>query len=120
MKQKLNGIMIIMIRKLVLMKKALKILLTIVFIVSSIFAVNKLVNNIFSNSLFFVALAFTSFAMHLFAWVAPKTFFNLCWKITNLMPDNFDYDTGYSKLEMWDIVLLITSILLLGISFLFK
>lgn len=102
------------------MKKVLKILLTIVFIVSSIFAVNKLVNNIFHDSLFFVALAFTSFAMHLFAWIAPKTFFDLCWKITNTMPDNFDYDTSYSKLEMCDIGLLITSILLLGISFLFK
>lgn len=102
------------------MKKALKILLTIIFIIISIFAINNLINNYLDDRLLFVALAFTSFIMHLFAWIAPKTFFNLCWKITNTMPDNFDYETGYSNLENCDIGLLITSILLLGISFLFK
>ena len=102
------------------MKKILKILLTIIFIVILIFAITKLINNFLNDSLLFVVLAFTLFAMHLFAWIAPRTFFNLCWKTTNIMPDNFDYDTSYSKLEMCDIGLLITSILLLGISFLFK
>ena len=102
------------------MKKVLKILLTIVFIVVSIFSIIKLVNDFLDSSLLFVILAFVSFAMHLFVWIAPKTFFNLCWKITNTMPDNFDYDTSYSKLEICDIGLLITSILLLGMSLLFK
>lgn len=102
------------------MKKALKILLTIIFIIISIFAINNLINNYLDDRLLFVTLAFTSFIMHLFAWIAPKTFFNLCWKITNTMSDNFDYETGYSNLENCDIGLLITSILLLGISFLFK
>lgn len=97
-----------------------KILLTLIFIVISIFSIIKLINKFSDNSLLFVALAFTSFIMHLFAWIAPKTFFNLCWKITNTMSDNFDYETGYSNLENCDIGLLITSILLLGISFLFK
>lgn len=102
------------------MRKILKIILTIIFIVISIFAINKLINNFLNDSLLFVVLAFILFSMHLFAWIAPKTFFNLCWKITNIMPDNFDYDTSYSKLEMCDIGLLITSVLLIGISFLFK
>ena len=102
------------------MKKVLKILLTIIFIVVSIFSIIKLVNDFLDSSLLFVILAFVSFAMHLSVWIAPKTFFNLCWKITNIMPDNFDYDTSYSKLEICDICLLITSILLLGISFLLK
>ena len=102
------------------MKKILKILLTIIFIVISIFSIIELINNFSDNSLLFLVFAFTLFAMHLFAWIAPKTFFNLCWKITNIMPDNFDYDTSYSKLEICDIGLLITSILLLGISFLLK
>ena len=97
-----------------------KILLTLIFIVISIFSIIKLINKFSDNSLLFVVLAFTLFAMNLFAWIAPKTFFNLCWKITNTMPDNFDYDTSYSKLEICDIGLSITSILLLGISFLFK
>ena len=102
------------------MKKILKILLTIIFIVILIFAITKLINNFLNDSLLFVVLAFTLFAMHLFAWIAPRTFFNLCWKITGILSDNFDYDTSYSKLELCDIGLLITSILLLGISFLFK
>ena len=93
-----------------------KILLTLIFIVISIFSIIKLINKFSDNSLLFVVLAFTLFAMHLFAWIAPKTFFNLCWKITNTMSDNFDYETGYSNLENCDIGLLITSILLLGIS----
>ena len=100
------------------MKKILKILLTIIFIVISIFSINKLISNFLNDSLLFVVLAFTLFAMHLFAWIAPRTFFNLCWKITGILPDNFDYDTSYIKLELCDIGLLITSILLLGISFL--
>ena len=102
------------------MKKILKILLTIIFIVISIFSINKLINNFLNDSLLFVVFAFTLFAMHLFAWLTPRTFFNLCWKITGILPDNFDYDTSYRKLELCDIGLLFTSILLLGISFLFK
>ena len=100
------------------MKKILKILLTIIFIVISIFSINKLISNFLNDSLLFVVLAFTLFAMHLFTWIMPRTFFNLCWKITVILPDNFDYDTSYSKLELCNIGLLITSILLLGISFL--
>lgn len=102
------------------MKKISKILLTIMFIVISIFAINKLINNFLNDSLLFVVLAFALFVMHLFAWIAPRTFFNSCWKITGIFPDNFDYDTSYSKLELCDIGLLISSIVLLGISFLFK
>ena len=102
------------------MRKILKIILTIIFIVISIFAINKLINNFLNDSLLFVVLAFVLFSMHLFACIAPKTFFDICWKITCILPDNFDYDTSYNKLELCDIGLLITSILLLGISFLFK
>lgn len=99
------------------MKKILKIILTIVFIVTSILATNKLVGNFSNDSLLFVVLAFVLFSLHLFAWIAPKAFFGICWKITGILPDNFDYDTSYNKLESCDIGLLITSILLLGISF---
>lgn len=102
------------------MKKIIKILFTIIFVIISIFAINKLINNFLIDSLLFVVLAFVLFAMHLFIWIAPKTFFDICWKITDIFSDNFDYETSYSKLEVCDIGLLITSILLLGISLLFK
>ena len=102
------------------MKKILKTLLTIVFLIISIFAISKLINNYYNDSLLFVILALVLFAMHLFAWIAPRAFFDLCWKITGILPDNFDYDTSYRKLEWVDIVVLITSVLLLGISLLLK
>ena len=101
------------------MKKIIKILLTIIFVVISIFAIDKLINNFLNDSLLFVVLAFVLFAMHLFAWIAPRRFFNLCWKITGILPDNFDYDTSFSKLEVCDIGILISANLLLLISFLF-
>lgn len=103
-----------------MIKKILKIILTIIFTVISIFAIDNLIVSFLSDSLLFTVLAFVLFSLHLFMWIAPKAFFNLCWKITGILSDNFDYDTGYSKLELCDIGLLITSILLLGISFLFK
>ena len=93
---------------------------TIIFIIILSFAINKLISNFLIDSLLFVVLAFVLFSMHLFAWIAPRTFFNLCWKITGMLPDNFDYDTSYSKLEVVDIGVLITSILLLGISLIFN
>ena len=102
------------------MKKIIKILLTIIFIIFSIIAINKIINIFLNDRLLFIVLAFALFAIHLFAWIFPRTFFNLCWKVTGILPDNFDYDTSYSKLEMVDIVVLITSILLIIISLLFN
>ena len=98
------------------MKKIIKILLTIIFVIISIFSINKLINNFLSDSLFFAVIAFASFAMHLFAWIAPKTFFNLCWKITGVLPDNFDYDTSFSKLELCDIGILVVASILVTIG----
>ena len=100
------------------MKKILIILLTIIFIIISIFAINILINKFSNEVLLFIVLAFVLFAMHLFAWFAPRVFFNFCWKITKIISDNYDYDTSYSKLGFVDMGILITSILLLGISLL--
>ena len=102
------------------MKKIIKILLTKIFIIFSIIAINKIINNFLNDRLLFIVLAFALFAIHLFAWISPRTLFNLCWKVTGILPDNFDYDTSYSKLEMVDIVVLITSTLLIIISLLFN
>lgn len=57
------------------MKKIIKILFTIIFVIISIFAINKLINNFLIDSLLFVVLAFVLFAMHLFIWIAP----NILW-----------------------------------------
>lgn len=82
----------------------------------AIFSIHNLINNFLNDSLLFATLAFTSFSIHLFMWIAPKTFFNLCWKITNTMPDNFDYDNSFSKLELCDIGILVVANILITIS----
>ena len=98
------------------MKKIIKILLSILFVVGAIYTINGMVENNFGDRILFVVLAFTFFLMNLFIWIAPKTFFNLCWRITGYLPDNFDYETSFSKLEIIQIGVLVLSIILLLIG----
>lgn len=91
------------------MKKIIKIVLTLLFISVLVFSINSLIFNFSDKGLAFTVLAFVLFVMHLFAWIAPKKFFDLCWKITGILPDNFDYDTSFSKLELCDIGILVVA-----------
>ena len=100
------------------MKKILKVLFTILFTIGSIFSIIRLTSNYSNDGLVFMILSFTIFSLHLFAWIAPRTFFNLCWKITGILPDNFDYDTSYSKLELVGLGMLVVANVLLVIVFL--
>lgn len=100
------------------MKKILKVLLTIIFVIISIFAIDKLIVDCSNDGLIFFVLAVTMFFLHLFAWIWPKIFFNLCWKITAILPDNFDYETSYRKLEICDVGILIVANVMLVIALL--
>ena len=100
------------------MKKSIKILLTILFIIELTCMVYKLITNYSNDGLIFTVVSFTSFISFLFAWIAPKLFFNLCWKITNLMEYSFDYDYGLKKLEFVSIGLLIFANVFLTIGIL--
>lgn len=100
------------------MKKILKVLLTIIFVIISIFAIDKLIIDYSNDGLIFFVLAVTMFFLHLFAWIWPKIFFNLCWKITAILPDNFDYETSYRKLEICDVGILIVANVMLVIALL--
>ena len=100
------------------MKRTIKILLTILFLIELIYMVYKLIINYSNDGLIFAVVAFTSFISFLFAWIAPKSFFNLCWKITNLMEYSFDYDYGLKKLESVSIGLLVFANTLLTIGIL--
>lgn len=100
------------------MKKILKVLFTIIFTIISFVVIYRLIYDYSNDGLLFLILAITCFIIFLFSWVAPKTFFNLCWKITKIMPDNFDYDTSYSKLELLSVGLIIVSNILLSIGLL--
>ena len=101
----------------IFMKKLLKILLTIAFVIGLAFVIYKLIDNFSEDSLLVTILAFVMFCMHLFSWLAPKTFFNLCWRITDHLPDRYDYDRGYKNLAISGLVILIISniLLLIGI-----
>lgn len=98
------------------MKSILKIILTTIFIIGVIFEIYNLVLNYSDDSLFLVILAFVFFSFHLFAWIAPKAFFNLCWKIAGSNSAGFDYDTSFRKLELVDIGIIITANVFLLIS----
>ena len=98
------------------MKKIIKIVLTLFFISLLVFSINSLIFNFSDEGLAFTILAFVLFVMHLFAWIAPKKFFDLCWKITGILPDNFDYDTSFSKLELCDIGILVVASILVTIG----
>ena len=98
------------------MKKTIKIVLTLIFVPLLIYSIYRLVLNFSDETLAFVILSVTFFVMHMFAWIAPKTFFDLCWKITKFLPDNFDYDTSFSKLELCDIGILVVANILIIIS----
>ena len=100
------------------MKKTVKVILTIFFAIELIFAISKLSVQYANDGLVFLVIAFFMFCLHVFAWIAPKTFFNACWKITGILPDHFDYETGYKKLEIVGIGLLIAATSLLSIVFL--
>lgn len=80
------------------MKKFVKIVLTIAFVVASAWTIYRLVVSFNADKLIFTVIAFVLFLMHLFAWIAPRTFLNLCWKVTALLPDRWDYDTAYRNL----------------------
>lgn len=80
------------------------------------FSINGLIFNFSNEGLVFTILAFVLFVMHLFAWITPKKFFDLCWKITSILPDNFDYDTSFNKLEFCDIGILVIANILVAIG----
>lgn len=103
------------------MKKILKVLFTIIFTIISFGVIYRLIYDYSNDGLLFLILAITFFIIFLFSWVAPKIFFNLCWKITKILPDNFDYDTSYSKVELISVGLIIVSniLLIIGLLILF-
>lgn len=98
------------------MKKIIKIVFTLLFISILVFSINSLIFNFSDEELAFTIFAFVLFVMHLFAWIVPKKFFDLCWKITGILPDNFDYDTSFSKLELCDIGILVVANILVTIG----
>lgn len=99
------------------MKRTITISLTIIFIICSIFAIIWEMNNYSIESSCFVGSSFVFYLLFLIGWIAPKKFFNICWKITDFtMDDKFDYDGGYKYFKKTRIGFLITAYILLAIG----
>lgn len=96
-----------------------KIILTILFCVGAAIAVYRLIIHYNDDGLVFIVIAFTFFCAHLFAWIIPKQFFNFCWKMNKNSNNNYDYETGLSKIGNVGFGILITAIIFLAISFVF-
>lgn len=102
------------------MKKIIKTIFTIIFIVITVFSIKKLIYNFSEDCLITILFAGFLFAMHMFAWIAPKKFYDLCWKINHLLPNDYeDYEynceRGVKVIEIGDIVILILSIVIMCI-----
>ena len=100
------------------MNKILKFLLTIIFVFGSVFVIYKLIFNYTDDGLVFMVLSTTIFFLYLFTRFAPKVFFDLCWKITGIIPDHFDYDRSYRKLNIVGFGMLVVANILLIIGIL--
>ena len=96
----------------------LKTIFSITFGIEAVFVINRFVSNYSNDGVMFISLALLLFLLHLFAWVAPKKLFDLCWKASSIYPDDFDYDTSYKKLGLIGMWLLIVSIVILMMSLL--
>ena len=96
----------------------LKTIFSITFVIEAVFVINRFVSNYSNEGMLFIGLSLLLFLLHLFAWIAPKTFFNICWKITKFLPDRFDYDASYRNLEITSMGVLIAADIFLGIGFL--
>lgn len=80
------------------MKKALRIVFTILFVACLAFEIYALVKSYSDDALFFVILAGAVFLFYLFAWIAPKTLLNICWRLSRFYPDAGDYDAGLANM----------------------
>ena len=98
--------------------KILKTIFSIIFAIEAIFVISRFVSNYSNTGVMFISLALVLFLLHLFAWIAPKKLFDLCWKISSIYPDDFDYDTSYKKIGLIGFWFLIVSIVILMIGLL--
>ena len=103
---------------MVKIKNILKIALTMLYIAALAFEIYQLCVNYSDDGLGWLIFSISFFLPHLFIWIAPKTFFNICWKMSKFYPDASDYDTSFRNVSNVGIGLLITSIIILCISIL--
>lgn len=98
---------------------ALKVLLSIIFIAGTAWNIYRLCNGYCEEGLVIIIIAITFFVFYLLTWIFPKFTFNLCWKLfSGFTEDEFDYDTGYGKIDKVSFGLLITAVIVLVIGLL--
>lgn len=98
------------------MKKALKIIFTILFVAGMAFEIYEMTFAYSDDVLIFVVLAVACFLFHLFAWIAPKTLANICWRISRHFPFAGDYDAGLANMGNLSLGLVVIANIFLIIS----
>ena len=97
------------------MKKILKIILSIIYILGAIFEVLKLTINDVTSLLFFPISVF-AFLMHVAFWIAPRKTFKFLRKFERFYEDDFSGVRSDSELESTGFWLLITAIVFLSLA----
>lgn len=95
------------------MKKALKIVCTILYVLGIVFTAMNMQLVCTRDPMLCIALSLLFFVVHLFAWLAPKTLFNFVWKKSAIYSDSWDYETSYSKLDICGLGFAITAVIFL-------
>ena len=89
--------------------KILNTILSLIYIILLCFAIKIIIREYSDGKLLLIIISSTIYIFHLFAWLFPKMFFNICWKICNSINDGFDYETNFSKLKKIDLGMIIFS-----------
>ncbi len=106
-------------------KTTLRIILTAVFVPLAIWQICLTVLDfktrgaelaLFDAFLMFFSILFFVFSM--FSWIAPRAFFNICWKLSGILRETYDYDTGLARVDSMSLSFLIVALVGLGIGLL--
>ena len=81
------------------MKKALKIIGTILFVAGMAFDIYEMSFGYSDVVLIFFVLAVFAFLFHLLAWIAPKKLAYICWLINRHNPFSNTYDEAVANMD---------------------
>lgn len=100
--------------------KILNTILSLIYVIFLCFAIKIIISNYSDGKMLITAISITIYLCHLLAWLFPKWFFNICWKISKSIIDGFDYETNFSNLKKIDLGMNIFSNLLISSLLIFE
>ena len=100
--------------------KNLNTILSIIYVIFLYFAIKILISNFSDGKMFITIISTTLYLCHLLAWLFPKWFFDICWKLSKSIVDGFDYETNFRNLKKIDLGMNIFSNLLISSVLIFE